>query len=408
MQHGPSTVMIVLFFLLLAGVTWLGSRILAKWHPLYSGKRLQYGYWAATVFAVATLVFSRWLRPADGFPGEWFRYCLYVAYIWLVGLVFMLVVLLAGYVVRQALRLFSTAAATGGTSPADPAAPAREPGITRRQFLQGAVAAVPAVPLVISAYGVLGGDHYIGLNRHTLAFPQLPRALAGFRIAQISDTHIGPFFGMDKLDRVLNMIKQEAPQLLVITGDLVDDLDLLAPTMDRLTAFQPLLPYGIFFCWGNHEYFRDIGRIRWALANSPVTVLENKNQPVVNNLYLAGVDYPWGRNKADVADVRKRYFSQAVQGIPAGAFPVLLAHHPDFFDNAFAGGIPFSLAGHTHGGQVNVFGKSLLPVEYKYMRGLYRQGDSCGYVSVGAGHWLPLRLGCPAEVSVFTLTGAMA
>ncbi len=405
MQHGPSVVSLLVVFLLLTGITWLGSRILFKWHEVYAGQKVRNAYWGATMLSVAILIFSRWLRPAGGFPGEWFRYSIYLAYVWMVGLVFMLVVLLAGYVVKHLVRKFVAKEMEHGQEQAGSAQVESigQQGITRRQFLQGVAAAIPAVPLAISAYGVIGGDNQIILNRYSLAFPQLPPALNGFKIAQISDTHIGSFFGMDKLDRVLSMVKQEQPQLLVITGDLIDDLALLPATMERLVAFQAQMPQGIFYCWGNHEYFRDIGRIRKALYSSPIAVLENGNRAVHSGLYLAGVDYPWSKNKAGQEAVQRDYFSQAIRGVPSDAFTVLLTHHPAFFDNAFAAGVPLSLAGHTHGGQVNVFGKSLLPVQYKYMRGMFRQGDSCGYVSVGTGHWLPLRIGCTAEVSVFTL-----
>lgn len=397
MQHGPSMIAMVVIFTILLGLTWLGSRILAKWHALYAGKQAQRGYWLVTVLAVLVLIFSRWLRPASAWPGEWFRYFIYAAYVWLVGLVFMLAVLLAGHIIRMAIAWLKKRQAVRGDEP--PAAGA----LTRREFLQGALAAVPAVPLAFSAYGVIGGDTRIVVNRYALPFAQLPPALDGFAIAQISDTHIGPFFGMDKLERVLAMVKQEQPQLLAITGDLVDDLELLAPTMERLTAFHQELPQGIFYCWGNHEYFRDISRIRRALYSSPLAVLENTWRQAAAGLYLAGVDYPWAKKGADQKAIRREYFSQAMQGVPADAFAVLLTHHPDFFDNAFAAGVPLSLAGHTHGGQVNVFGRSLLPVKYKYMRGMFRQGSSHGYVSVGTGHWLPLRMDCPAEVSIFTL-----
>lgn len=400
MQHGPSYFAMLVIFLLLAGIMWLGGRLLPKWHAAYAGKKVRYAYWSITAMTVAVLIFSRWLRPAGGFPGDWFRYFIYAAYVWMVGLVFMLLVLLLGHVGRLIVRKFTV---TRNADRRQASAPDEPTGITRRQFLQGFVAAVPAVPMAVSAYGVIGGDTHMVINRYTLAFPQLPLALDGFKIAQISDTHIGPFFGMSRLDKVLALVKKEEPQLLAITGDLVDDLDLLSPTMERLTAFQSLLPHGIFYCWGNHEYFRDINRIRRALANSPIAVLENSNQTVGKGLYLAGVDYPWGKNKQEQEAKRQEYFAQAVKGIPTGAFTVLLAHHPDFFNNSFAAGVPLSLAGHTHGGQVAIFGRSLLPVEYKYMRGMFREGGSYGYVSVGTGHWLPLRIGCPAEISIFTL-----
>lgn len=403
MQHGPSLVAMLIVFLILCGITWLGGRVLAKWHQVYAVEKIRRGYWLVTGSAVSILIFSRWLRPSDGFPGEWFRYFIYAAYIWLAGIIFMLVLLLAGHVIRllaaKLTKLWSSRENKEQPAPGQSSGA----GLTRRQFLQGAVAAVPAVPFVFSGYGVIGGDTTIVINRYNLAFPQLPASLHGFTIAQISDTHIGSFFGMDKLERVLAMVKQEQPQLLSITGDLVDDLELLSPTMERLTAFQAELPYGIYYCWGNHEYFRDINRIRTALNRSPVAVLENSHKAVTAGLYLAGVDYPWGKDKAEQEAKRQSYFSQAISGIPSDGFTVLLTHHPDFFDNAFAAGVPLSIAGHTHGGQVVVGGTALLPVKYKYMQGMYEQNNCRGYVSAGTGHWLPLRIGCPAEVSFFTL-----
>ena len=408
MQHSPSIVAMLFVFLFLLGITWLGGRILAKWHPVYSGKRVRVAYRLVTASAVLILIFSRWLRPVSGFPGEWFRYLIYAAYIWMTGLVFMLVVLLVGYIIRLLVRKLGQQSA--GKTESNQSQPEQKQAesiargnVTRREFLQGALAAVPAIPFAISGYGVIGGDTTIVVNRYSLPFAQLPPALEGFTIAQISDTHIGSFFGMDKLDLVLNLVRQEQPDLLAITGDLVDDLDLLSPTIKRLTAFEAELPYGIYYCWGNHEYFRDISRIRKALDSSPIAVLENRHQAVKNELYLAGVDYPWGKNKTEQETKRQDYFTQAVRGIPAGSFTVLLTHHPDFFDNAFTAGVPLSLAGHTHGGQVAIFGAAVLPVQYKYMKGMFRQTDSYGYVSVGSGHWLPLRIGCPAEVSFFTL-----
>jgi uncharacterized protein len=399
MQHGPSMVAMLIVFFILWGIMWLGGRVLAKWHPVYAGKRVRAGYWLVTALAVAILIFSRWLRPVSGFPGEWFRYFIYAAYVWMTGLVFMLVVLVVGYVARLVVRKFREQ-----SHPELMQDEYSTPGsLTRRQFLQGALAVVPAMPFAVSAYGVIDGDTTIVVNRHTLAFAQLPPALEGFTIAQISDTHIGPFFGMDKLERVLAMVRQEEPHLLAITGDLVDDLDLLSPTIKRLTAFQAELPHGIFYCWGNHEYFRDISRIRKALYESPIAVLENRHQEVTNGLYLAGVDYPWSKNKVEQEATCQEFFAQAVRGIPDDGFAVLLAHHPDFLDNAFRAGVPVTLAGHTHGGQVVVGGASLLPAQYKYMRGMFRQNSSYGYVSAGTGHWLPLRIGCPAEVTFFTL-----
>ncbi len=119
--------------------------------------------------------------------------------------------------------------------------------------------------------------------------------------------------------------------------------------------------------------------------------------------YILGVDYPWPKTAAEKDSTRRQFMLKAEANIPNDAFKVLLAHHPDFLFDGFSAQIPLTLSGHTHGGQVNILGKSLLPVTYYYMRGLYQEGHSYGYVSPGAGQWIPFRLGCPPEISIFTL-----
>ena len=88
------------------------------------------------------------------------------------------------------------------------------------------------------------------------------------------------------------------------------------------------------------------------------------------------------------------------------AFPILMAHHPHAFDPAAAAGIPLTLAGHTHGGQVIIGGLSPAALIYRYWSGLYRKGDSFCFVSNGVGNWFPLRLGATAEVVHLTLRRA--
>ena len=121
-----------------------------------------------------------------------------------------------------------------------------------------------------------------------------------------------------------------------------------------------------------------------------------------------GVDYPWAdlsHNGINVSDSkRQQCFAAANQDVPLSAFKVLIGHHPNVLFDGFAASIPLTLAGHTHGGQVVIGGKTLLS-SYHYMRGLYLENGVYGYVSSGAGHWLPFRLGCPPEISVFTLQG---
>lgn len=401
MQPGSGAIpyFLVVFFLLQVLIVWLAYRILAQWQPFYAKRRVKYAYWGMSIAAGAVIYATRLVRP----EGILYKVLVYIGYIWITGLVAMLLFLLllkAGRAIARRLISEPTPADAEG------AAEAPSSAITRRQFLQGAAIAAPAVPFALSAMAVIGGNNTIKSHSHNLAFPNLPTGLDGFKIAQISDTHIGPFFSMAKLDRVLAMVEAQKPDVMVITGDLIDDLELLVPTMERLSNFSKRLPHGIYYCWGNHEYFRNINRIREGIKASTVKLLENANKELIAGsrpLYFAGVDYPWARNGEDQKQKRKALLSKALTDIPPEAFTVLLSHHPDFFDESFAAKVPLTLAGHTHGGQVAVFGQTLLPVRYKYMRGLYEQNNAYGYVSVGTGHWLPFRLGTPAEVSFFSL-----
>ena len=160
---------------------------------------------------------------------------------------------------------------------------------------------------------------------------------------------------------------------------------------------------------GNHDYFQNAELVRSELNNSSIVVLDNSIRLIIPGLqpfYLMGVDYPWAglsRRGIDVSDSkRQQYFAATNHDVPLNAFKVLIGHHPNILFDGFAAKIPLTLAGHTHGGQVVLGGKTLLSSNH-YMRGLYRENGVYGYVSSGAGQWFPFRLGCPPEISVFTL-----
>jgi len=391
--HGPAIYFVLVIVLIQGLVAWLAYLLLLRLIPAARNKEIRRGYWAVTLLAIIVVSLSRWLY-AVGIPPGW----LAAAFVWVIGQAVMLPLL----VLCQAIYSVLT---RKGKVPT--AAPSDRCGITRRDFLRNSLIVVPGLALGVTARGIYAASD-ITVQRYNLSLPAFPAALGRLKIVQISDTHIGPFFNMEKLDEVLAMARREKPDLMVITGDLIDELTLLVPTMERLVSFQSSLPYGMYFCWGNHEYFKDITKLRQAFKNSPIVVLENNSQLIAgteNPFYLAGVDFPWASNGIGQVEKRQLYIKSALQNIPANACTVLVSHHPDFIADAFAAGVPLTLAGHTHGGQIGLLGKPLLPLQYRFMRGMYRQGNLCGYVSTGAGHWIPFRLGCPAEIAVFTLTG---
>lgn len=372
--------------IVIALVSWVNWWFLTKWFPNLHSRLTLCTYWLVNAFAWFTIGYSWLVHPGTPLFYQWITPFLYVSFVWIVAEGILLLLFPILFAVRKMIHYDNMP--------------------TRRTFLQKIVYVAPALAFGVSAQGVYSSRFDMAVRRLELTCKGLPRQLTGFKIAQISDTHLGPFFSLDRLDDVIALIKQEKPDMVVITGDLIDDLNLVKPAIGKLSQLAALIPYGIYFCWGNHEYFRDIQRIRDELLKSPIHILENSNAPIVvgdTTFYMLGVDYPWADTIPEKTEKQQQLLTKAQTNIPDNAFRILLAHHPDFFSDAFAANIPLTLSGHTHGGQINVFGYPLLPLKYRYMRGLYEDNQNYGYVNVGAGQWFPFRLGCPPEISVFTL-----
>lgn len=393
---------VLIMLVLIAFISWLNYRLLARLFHSYRTQAVRSVFLIFSVITIAVIGYGWSTKPILAVPDQGFYYFLvYGTLAWLVGQIILLVFQPFIYV---AYRLI-TENKKAGTQEAS----SMTPSMTRRSFLRNTLALTPLVALGMSTKGIYEAQHEMMIERHSLVIPSLPPNLNGFKICQISDTHLGTYFSLAKFDTVINMLIQEKPDLVVITGDFIDDLTLLKPALDRLNKLHSLIPHGIYFCYGNHEYFRNIEFVRAELSKSRLTVLTNENALIVPGerpFYLMGVDYPWANASQRGINVseskRQQYFAQASQNIPVDAFKVLIAHHPDFLTNGFAAQIPLTLAGHTHGGQVFIGGRSIQS-SYTYMNGLYQENGVYGYVSRGTGHWFPFRFGCPPEIGLFTL-----
>ncbi|QDR82227.1 metallophosphoesterase [Sporomusa termitida] len=394
----------MMFILLVATglIGWLNYLLLKQRFSVYRQPAVRYTYLLITAAAVVVMIYTRRRNLSPMNPDdEIFYWLLYLALAWLFGQLVLILLQLLCYVTERLLSLRQP----------KPAAPySGQPAITRRSFLTGLAAVLPLISVGTGAKGIYEAQAEMLVQQYRLTFSNLPASLQNFKIGQISDTHLGPYFSLDRLDTVIRLIKEQKPDVLAITGDFADDLRLLKPALARLDQLQPFIPCGIYFCIGNHEYIRDIERFRAEVAKSKAVLLENDSQLIVAGaqpLYLLGVDYPGSdvsRSALDVSVTRRlQCFAAASKNIPASAFKILLAHHPDFLIDGFAAQIPLTLAGHTHGGQLNIGGRPLVS-NHLYMRGLYQENGVYGYVSSGAGHWFPFRLGCPPEISMFTLT----
>ncbi len=259
--------------------------------------------------------------------------------------------------------------------------------------------------LAISAYGILVRRRWVRVAERDLPVPGLDPRLAGLRIAQLSDLHIGTMtprsWGL-AWSRAANL---RAPDLAVVTGDMVTSgTDFYEDVADVIGALRA--KEGVFASMGNHDYFGAEGEPLVSMLRARgVGVLRNEGVVIERNgakLWLAAIDDTW---------TRRDDIERAMRDRPAGATTVLLAHDPNRFDAAADAGANVVLSGHTHGGQIGVpfFYRiaNLATFAYRYNVGLYRRGQSVLYVHPGLGTTgPPMRLGVPPEVAILTLRAA--
>lgn len=284
-------------------------------------------------------------------------------------------------------------------APVPPGSPAR------RDFLKTAAAVFPVVAVAAGGIGVAGALRRPITPELPLRFPGLPEALDGLRILQISDVHIGYFVTPQDFEAMAGIARAARPDLVLITGDLSDYIDVYGAALRTAAAIEP--PYGVYASIGNHEYYTGIRPVLREYDRGPIPLLLDAGTTLRirgAELYLAGADDPRTVSGYDPAFL-PRTIDAAVAGAPSGAFVLLMSHRPEGFDHAARLGIPLTLSGHTHGGQLGFRGRSLMDDLFgrRYMWGLYRQGASTLYTTAGAGHWFPYRIGCPAEMPVYVL-----
>jgi predicted MPP superfamily phosphohydrolase len=245
--------------------------------------------------------------------------------------------------------------------------------------------------------------------RQELSFPDLPPDLDGLRIVQISDLHAGPLVSRGQVLRWRRLAEGERPELLLVTGDMVDSLPEEAGMVaDAFRGFKA--PLGRYAILGNHDYFTDPRPIWRTLRGAGLEFLENRSALVRRRggtLALVGLQDPMAKHghHRDIAYGPGPRPDLAVAGLPADAWRLCLSHRPSDWHLARRTGAPLTLSGHTHGGQVNFLpGVSSALILGQYTQGLYRLGDQSLYVNRGLGVvGLPLRVGAPPEITVITL-----
>ena len=292
---------------------------------------------------------------------------------------------------------------------------------TRRRFLTLGATVIAGIPLATMWHGLTRGKYNFVVNKVTLAFKDLPEAFDGFTIAQFSDLHAGGLDDKSEVQRGLDLINQQNPDLILFTGDLVNSVhEEVDPFMEMLSSLQA--KQGKYAVLGNHDYhgapwdndpsaknywadFADkYQQMGFQLLNNEQVNLQKNGQ----NIRLLGVEnwsiYDWFPRKGDL--------NKALEGCQADDFCILMSHDPVHWDKKVIPHnqhIHLTLSGHTHGSQfgLNLPNFKWSPVQYRYKHwmGLYEKAQQYLYVNRGFGYSLfPGRIGMWPEITVFELT----
>ena len=288
--------------------------------------------------------------------------------------------------------------------PAAPPVPSDETGFSRRQFLGFATAAVP--PLLTLSLTGIAMQQLTGFRIRRLLVPihELPPDLHGMTIAQVSDMHVGRYTKGRVLRDMVEATNGLKSDLVLLTGDLINDA--LADLDQGLELVRQMNSrFGVYLIEGNHDLIENGREFERRTRESGIPFLLDESTVVTvrgTPVQLFGLSWTRVRQNrdAEISSAVQRLVSQS----QPGTFPILLAHHPHAFDPAATLGIPLTLAGHTHGGQLMLneqcgFG----PAMFRYWSGLYQRGRSNLVVSNGVGNWYPLRINAPAEIIHITL-----
>lgn len=354
--------------------------------------------WSGLIGALMLLLLCALILPrVVGVEGAgWFAW---PGYLWFGLLVYLFLALLALEPVRLALRRWVRRAP-------DAAPPeALDTSVADRRLFLARTAAVAAGVAAVGLTG-FGTARAIGapdLLRVPVRLPRLDPAFNGFRIAVVSDIHLGPLLGRAHTERIVRLINEAEPDLVAVVGDLVDGtVAELGAAAEPLRDLQPR--EGTFFVTGNHEYFvSDTAAWMRELERFGLNVLRNENTRIRRAgaaFDLAGVNDLAGESRSDPPD-----FDRALTGVTPGGPTILLAHQPVQVAEAASRGVDLQLSGHTHGGQMWPF-HYVVELAQPSLAGLSQVQDTQLYVTRGAGFWgPPVRVGAPPDISILTIEG---
>lgn len=227
--------------------------------------------------------------------------------------------------------------------------------------------------------------------------PTLPRAFDGLRVGHISDFHLGDLLPLERAIEIVRMLAEQEPDLVACTGDVIDLHSAGAEPLFEALA-DTGAPLGSMFVMGNHDELEDRDRVIHMATAAGMVVLQNEAIEINHNgeeLIVAGVE--WGKTLTQC----RRHVDSACDP----SVHLLLSHNPKSFRRAAELGIPLTLAGHTHGGQIALRkrGQASVAAKRTHRSGLFHHDNSRLFVTTGVGAWFPLRINVPPEIVMLTM-----
>jgi len=279
----------------------------------------------------------------------------------------------------------------------------------RRAIIKVATYVPPAIGLGIAFIGFKDAHKRIAIKKKLFYFKDLPPDLDGMRILQLSDLHLGLFSYFQELNSLINRVEGAQVDIVLITGDMCDHPPSFPKILETIQTLNP--PLGFYASLGNHDYIRGVENTIKVFSDTKIKLLINQSVIIKRNearMLLTGIDDP-RYLKGDTVTPLRSYTKLALKNIPEADFKVMMSHRPNGIIPASENGFDLVLSGHTHGHQIGIGGRSIFEVlglAHGYYYGLYNIGKTQLYVTGGMGHWIPYRLGVPAEAPIIVLNKA--
>src|SRR5215204_3424618 len=256
-----------------------------------------------------------------------------------------------------------------------------------------------AVSLTHVARAALTEPYMLSIEHERIELNRLPKAFDGFRVVQLSDIHHGPFSSSEQIERAVETANRLQPDIIALTGDYISkERHYAAPCAEMLGRLRAR--FGVFAVLGNHDHWVDAALITDLFRAEGITMLVNQGMRLElgdEAFWLAGVD----DTMVGLEDL-----SLALAGSREDEMKLLLAHNPIVLRRAARADVDLVLSGHTHGGQVALRSEPSVSggPRRRFLKGLGRLGNTQIYVNRGLGTVvLPIRYGCPPEISLLEL-----